>query len=473
MGKYKSLLKNISILTISNFGSKILAFLLLPLYTSVLSTEEYGDYDVIYTTITLLAPILTVNIAEGALRFLLEKESKKNQIIKITLLFNIFSVIVVAFMLAFNYFFRIIPIFYNYSLLFFFLYLSFSFYQTEQNITRGLDKIKQVGIGGLINSLLVLILNIVFLIYLKMGIEGFFIANILSYFVTAIYLFFAGGTFKHIERDTTIDKSARKDLVSYSRPMMLNSISWWINSASDRYLVTLLCGAAANGIYSMSYKIPTILTMFQSIFNQAWTISSVKTYDKDDKDNYFTNIYKVYNFLLTIVCSLIIIFSKPLASLLFKNEFFTAWEYMPFLLIAVVFSSLAGVLSGVFVSVKNSRLIGFTSLIGAIINVIFNIILINIIGPIGAAIATLISSFSIWAVRFKKAEKYIRLNSINLLRDCVSYVLLVVQGILLLCVSNWHVYLFEMAILFVIVSIYFGETTVLFRKALKRIRRKG
>ena len=448
MGKYKSLLKNISILTISNFGSKILAFLLLPLYTSVLSTEEYGDYDVIYTTITLLAPILTVNIAEGALRFLLEKESKKNQIIKITLLFNIFSVIVVAFMLAFNYFFRIIPIFYNYSLLFFFLYLSFSFYHTEQNITRGLDKIKQVGIGGLINSLLVLILNIVFLIYLKMGIEGFFIANILSYFVTAIYLFFAGGTFKHIERDTTIDKSARKDLVSYSRPMMLNSISWWINSASDRYLVTLLCGAAANGIYSMSYKIPTILTMFQSIF-------------------------KVYNFLLTIVCSLIIIFSKPLASLLFKNEFFTAWEYMPFLLIAVVFSSLAGVLSGVFVSVKNSRLIGFTSLIGAIINVIFNIILINIIGPIGAAIATLISSFSIWAVRFKKAEKYIRLNSINLLRDCVSYVLLVVQGILLLCVSNWHVYLFEMAILFVIVSIYFGETTVLFRKALKRIRRKG
>ena len=70
---YKYLLKNIGLLTLSNFGTKILLFLLLPLYTSILTVEEYGLYDFINTTITLLIPVLTFNISEAVIRFLLEK----------------------------------------------------------------------------------------------------------------------------------------------------------------------------------------------------------------------------------------------------------------------------------------------------------------------------------------------------------------------------------------------------------------
>ena len=121
-----------------------------------------------------------------------------------------------------------------------------------------------------------------------------------------------------------------------------------------------------------------------------------------------------YNLLLTVVCSLLIACTKFLATILYKNEFFEAWEYMPFLLISVVFSSLAGVLSGVFVAVKDSKLIGYTSFVGAVINIIFNIILISVMGPIGAAIATLISSLAIWVMRYAKAKKYIKLESNNL-----------------------------------------------------------
>ncbi|HAQ8217931.1 TPA: oligosaccharide flippase family protein, partial [Enterococcus faecium] len=54
MSKTKYLIKNMGILTISNFSSKILVFLLVPLYTSVLSTTEYGTYDLTISTATLL-----------------------------------------------------------------------------------------------------------------------------------------------------------------------------------------------------------------------------------------------------------------------------------------------------------------------------------------------------------------------------------------------------------------------------------
>ena len=69
MKGYKYLFKNIGLLTISQFGTKILVFLLVPLYTSVLSTSEYGTYDLFVTTINLLVPIVTLNLSDAVLLF--------------------------------------------------------------------------------------------------------------------------------------------------------------------------------------------------------------------------------------------------------------------------------------------------------------------------------------------------------------------------------------------------------------------
>ena len=78
--KAKYLIKNTGILTISNFSSKILVFLLVPLYTSVLSTAEYGTYDLAISTVTLLYPILTVNIVDAVMRFAMDKKYSRNRL---------------------------------------------------------------------------------------------------------------------------------------------------------------------------------------------------------------------------------------------------------------------------------------------------------------------------------------------------------------------------------------------------------
>ena len=77
--KYKYLWKNTLIFAISSFSTKFLSFLLVPLYTSFLSTAEYGKIDLITTTSTLLVYVLTINIADSVLRFTIEnvKESEK------------------------------------------------------------------------------------------------------------------------------------------------------------------------------------------------------------------------------------------------------------------------------------------------------------------------------------------------------------------------------------------------------------
>ena len=103
MKKYTYLLKNIGLLTISSFTSSILSFLLVPLYTSVLSTRDYGTYDIFNTTIMLCIPIFTVGIIEAVLRFSLDKENNVEEIFTIGNSFIVKGIIILFLLLFFNY----------------------------------------------------------------------------------------------------------------------------------------------------------------------------------------------------------------------------------------------------------------------------------------------------------------------------------------------------------------------------------
>ena len=96
MGKYKYLANNIALFSISNFVSKILVFLLVPFYTNVLTTAEYGIADIFQVTLLLLVPALTINMGEGALRFGIEKKNKRGSILYTGLKFTVMAAALVA-----------------------------------------------------------------------------------------------------------------------------------------------------------------------------------------------------------------------------------------------------------------------------------------------------------------------------------------------------------------------------------------
>ena len=83
--RYKYLIKNTGILTISSFSTKILTFLMVPLYTSVLTTEEYGTYDLAVSTVSLLIPILSVNIVDGVMRYSMDSRYDRADIFSMPL----------------------------------------------------------------------------------------------------------------------------------------------------------------------------------------------------------------------------------------------------------------------------------------------------------------------------------------------------------------------------------------------------
>ena len=448
--KYKYLIKNMGLLTLSSFATRLLSFFLVPLYTSVLSTEEYGTYDLVNTTISLFFPILTLDIQEAVLRFSLDKDSNPKKVLSVGVKYFWISTLIVTGLVLLNKHFQFIDIFSRYSLEFILVYIATSLSGIVTYYARGDDKVKELSISSVIASVVTISCNIYFLLILKIGLNGYFYSTILGPTVQTIYLLSVLKSWPSLFKHNN-DKKLQKEMVRYSSPMVANAVSWWVNNASDRYVVTWLLGVSANGIYSVAYKIPSIISVLQSIFGQAWTLSAVKDFDKEDKSGFFINVYNLYNFMLVASCSVLIFLDKPLAKMLFAKDFFQAWQYSPFLMISTVFSGMSAFIGGLFSAMKNSKTFAQTSVITAVVNTIGNIILVLLIGTVGAAISTAIAFMLMWWIRLKYVRKDVDLR-VSIKRDLFSYFLLYLQAVLLILDNRsglfcWYQALFVIIIL--------------------------
>lgn len=455
MQKYKYLLTNIGLLTISKFGSKILSFILIPLYTNLLTTTEYGTYDIYSTTVSLMIPILTIQVVDSVVRFSLDENNNKAYVFSVGLKKVLFSSVIVAICVLLNWKLGIIPILAEYPICFFLMYSTEIVYSLLSQFCRGIERINDLAIAGIINSASMLGFNILFLVSMRMGLRGYFYANAIAYIMPAIFIIVRVRIWEYVCFDC--DKSLEKEMYMYSKPMVFNNLAWWVNNASDRYIVTWLCGAAANGIYSISYKIPSLLNVFQEIFSQAWTLSAVKEYNRKDS-GFYKNVYEVYNAAMVLTCSGLIVFDKLIARIIFAQEFYSAWMYAPFLMLSVLFGALSGLIGGIFSAAKRSDVFAKTTILGASVNTVLNLVLVYTVGPIGAAIATLVSYILVWVARLHEANKIIGF-AINLKRDIAAYLLLIIQSIVLF----WDIEfiwknVFLVALLVIIIIIY--RTTI-------------
>lgn len=393
---YKKLGKNTMLFTIGSMGQKLLAFLFVPFYTSILSTTDYGTVDLIVTIISFIWPLFTIQIDEAILRFCLDKNSDKDQILTIGAWINILSIIP---MLLFSCILLFVDSLSSYWLLFVLYYIAYTANTFTSFAAKGLEQVSLFAVSGIITSAVVITLNLLFLLIFKWGIVGYLLSYIISYFSTSLYVFIKAKLHRFIHGYRNIDFNSVYSIAKYSLPLIPNSISWWINNSSDRLMVSYICGVSSNGLLAVAYKIPSMLNTLSSMFSNAWQISAVEEYDSKDSAKTYTAIYGKYFSLNLIVVSFLIIFSKLIGRLLFAKDFFEAWKLSPILLLSSMFMILSGFLGTIYTSAKKTKMILYSTLIGATTNIVLNWILIHLIGAQGATIATLISQFLIWIIR--------------------------------------------------------------------------
>lgn len=449
--KYKYLAKNTILFTISSFGSKILSFLLVPFYTSVLSTSDYGVVDLIGTAANLLIFVVTICISDGVLRFAIESIDKRKGVFCYGLQIIVFGTGLTGVIL---FFLSLLNPFGWEKYYYLFLFLTIFTNSINQLISyylQAIDKVTSVTIMGILLTISTIVSNLLLLLVYKFGVLGYLISAIVGSVMSSFF-----GMISILKNDRDVlrqkcDKQTKCAMVKYSIPLIFNGVAWWMNTSSDRFFIIFYCGYAVNGLYAVAAKIPTILTMFNSIFGQAWNLSAVKEFDPQDKNGFFKNIYEIYNFVLMGSCSLLILLNIPLAKIIFQKNFFVAWQYSSILVIASAFSALSGFFSSIFVAVKNTSLPALSTLFSAVLNIVLNWILTPKFGALGAAIATAISFFFVWLTRYVFSLKYIKMR-VNLLRDFLVYGLICVQAIV--AHINDHCYPIQVGIILAIILLY-------------------
>ena len=456
--KFKYLFKNIGVLMIANFSSKILVFLLVPLYTSVLSTTEYGSYDLAVSTATLLFPILTLNIVDAVMRFSMDCAVNKKTIATIGMKFISISAILFGICMWLLKRINLLPGISGLEIYIFLYYASYAVNQLLIQFSKGLERVKDMGIAGVVGTFVTIITNILFLLVLKWGLIGFFFSSILAQMISAIYLAIRIKVWEYIDV-TEIDKKTQHEMLMYSVPLIATAVGWWINSAADKYVVAFMLGVASNGLLSVSYKIPQIINTLQGIFTQAWQISAVKEYGEEDTSKFYGNTFSSINLLMCAACSFLIILSKPLAHILYAKEFYVAWQYVPFLLLSSVLNCASGLLGPILAAKKDSKAMMWSAIIGAATNIVMNIILVYLMGIQGATIATVICSYIIYAVRKRAVGKDIWIKDYFII--IVTWMLLFVQAFV---ESHLSIVPIEIAIMAILIVINVKELKRIFFK---------
>ena len=459
------LIKNTSVLTIGNFSSKVLVFLLVPLYTSVLSTKEYGSYDLVATTVQMLIPILTLDVYEGAMRFVMDPDRPRDQVVSIGLKYVLIGIGLFSVILGVNAIFGFFSFAAEYAVLIW-LYFVFSLlYQFASLLARGFEQVKTVAVAGVVSTAMVVGSNILLLLVFHLGLKGFFISYVISYIVPDIYLYARLKILRFIRRDT--DKDLQKEMVKYSVPLILNTLGWWANTSLDKYVVTAMCGIAMNGIFSVSYKIPSILNTLQGIFVQAWQISAIKETSSDDSAEFYGTVLNVVNVAMSFCCMMLIAFTIPIAKLLFAKEFFAAWQYAPFLLLSCVINVAGGVVGPVLSAKMDSRSMGVAAVYGAVSNLIMNVALIYLIGVQGAAIATAVSSFVIFQLRYKAVGR--EAISCDYKKIVFPWLIMVVQCLLLIYTK---LYFMQAVLIALFCLIYRNDLKTMAERVLAFVRKR-
>lgn len=408
MSRQKDLAKNTAILTVGKVCTQCISFFLLPLYTAILSAEDYGTFDLFVTYATLLLPLINWQLDQGLFRFMLDYRGNKDEQKKLfsTLLLSSTAQNIIYVIL----FICIEPFLKIENAYFLLLYVVLQVYNALfLQFVRGLGYSIKYTIASFISASATTVLNVIALVFLRMGLQGLFVSTLTAQLLTLIYLVVSSRSWEYFSL-----KNARigtfKKVGTYSIPLIPNNLAWWVVNASDRTIISHVLGTAANGIYSVANKFPNVFINFYNILNLSWTETVSLHYNDEDRDEFLTDTMTSLVKLFVAACLGIVVCMPFVFPIMVNAKYNAAYNQILILMYAMLFRVLVGLYSCVYVAQKNAKKIAYTSISAAIINITVDLILINKIQVFAASLSTLVAFLSMFIVRYIDVNKTVHMR---------------------------------------------------------------
>lgn len=393
--------KSIGIYSVSAFVNSAIPFLLIPLLTFYLSTEDFGKLSLFQTTLGLLTMVVGLNLHSGVAinYFKLDRNEYWKFIVNVLFLLLVNLLVAGAiYALLRNAVYRFVPFSMPEVVLLFVL----SLFQVVINIVMAILQMHQkvllynaLMIGG---TLINVGVSILLVILLGFRWEGRVIGMAVSVAIVSAYsMYYLGngirGSGAKWNIHGVLSKNHIKDALFLCIPLVIFSISGFAMCNADRYIITALVNVSDLGVYSVSYSIGMIISLLGTSVNRGWfpyLCESLAAEDRSVKKKIVTLTYAYC--LLALLAGLVFALLCPILFRLFINvKYHGSLAYINWIIFAYVFEGISTIMSGFYLYAKNTLLLSTITAIFALFNIGTTYMLVKIRGPAGAAQASFVT----------------------------------------------------------------------------------
>lgn len=384
MEELKRLIKTTGIYFLGTVGTKLISFLLLPLYTAYLLPSEYGRYDVNITYANLFTAVCFMYIWTGIMKFIFESKQirQKLEIIYSGILIFLFSALLyVMAMSLFGYVWRIEYIV-GVAAYGFFMCLQ----ELYGYLARAYGKNLLFIFTGIVSTTCNATLNILLLVVFKWDYKALYVSYCAGILLQCMILESKLQLIRKFNR-TYLTKDAITCLLRFSLPLCINALCYWMLTGYNRIMIEREMDTTANGYYAVASKFGGILILVSTCFTMAWQELAYSKYERDKSTgefySYATNVY-----IKALFCGFFVIL--PIVYMIFPYLVDDGYEAAKPLVPISMLATLAGVLftflENIISTYKKNNIIFISTLVASIINMI---VLHALIGKLGAGAANL------------------------------------------------------------------------------------
>lgn len=398
----KKLLSGSMVYFMGNALTQLISLLLMRFVTGNITPEEYGFFNLVTTVSNLAIPFVTLQIADAVFKFVLKAGSEDEKKNYFTIGFVVsFASVIVIFAGVFG-----LSVFVDVPNTFLVaLYVaSYALFGIYQKVIRCLNRNTVFVTGNLFKTIVFLALEILLISTLDMGIEALLIAHILSLVFFLVYAEIRVRALRYFDL-RTLRRSVFAAMMKFSIPLIPNAGFWWLTSSVNHVIVSARLGVAVNGIYSVSGKFSSVLSMVTSVLNMSWQDTAIADYGNDGFGQFLTKTFNSFVKLIFSAIAVIIPFVAVILPYMIDPTYYDSIPYTPFLLLASGTSAMSGFVAQIFSGKGKTQSLLVTSICGMVANVLVVLLLVGKIGLWAAVLGSLTADVVLFGSRTFMARK--------------------------------------------------------------------
>jgi len=436
LDKIKELTKDTALYGISTIVGRFLSFILVPFYTNVFTTEQFGVFSYIFAFLAFANIVYIYGMDAAFMKYATTENYDKKKVYSTAYLFSFITTSVFSIILFFNYKWIASSLnFADYSHIFLYvvaiLFLDASTLIPFANL-RLERKAKKFATIKILNILINVILNLVLILKYKFGIEAIFISNLMASLFSFIVLF------PEIIKNLTfsIEKTYLNKLLKFGIPYLPASMAAMMVQMIDVPIIRELTSESTLGIYRANYKLGIFMMLFVAMFNYAWQPFFLTNAKQENAKQIFSKVLSLFLIASSFIWIILSLFIEDFASFEFLNgktiigkEYLVGIHIVPIILLAYIFHGLyVNFTAGIYLEEKTNYLPAITGL-GAIVNIASNFILVPKIGIMGGALATLFSYMVMSSGIYFIAQKFYKVKYEYVLVGKIFLIILIIGSL--------------------------------------------